>query len=164
MPAGLRSQTPMNQTAAKPNLAMASHSAEGTELKSTEVPVFRLSSESQTQVLISYNVGYRGQMDMITTSSTILSKCGTAGAPVTGLTNYIPTAIIPLRLETHRYRTAVQSRTCPNPRQASASSSGPQVRSTWPLRERLEFLQCRPILETALFPLVILPPASPDHP
>src|SRR5271157_5482422 len=69
MPAGLRSQTPMNQTAVKPNLAMASHSAEGTELKSTEVPVFRLSSESQTQVLISYNVGYRGQVDKVIPSS-----------------------------------------------------------------------------------------------
>ena len=55
----------MNQTASKPNFAMASHSAEGTELKSTYVPIFRLSSESQTQVLISYKVGYCGQIDMI---------------------------------------------------------------------------------------------------
>src|ERR1700683_452847 len=68
MPAGLRSQTPMNQTASKPNLAMASHSAAGTQLKSTGVPVFRLSSESQTQVLISYSVGYRGQTDMLVAS------------------------------------------------------------------------------------------------
>src|ERR1700739_2329165 len=65
MPAGLRSQTPMNQTASKPNLAMASHSGEGTELKSTGLPAFMLSSESQTQVLISYKVGYCGQMAMI---------------------------------------------------------------------------------------------------
>src|SRR5271157_4661777 len=48
---------------------MASHSAEDTELKSTEVPVVRLSSESQTQVLISYNVGYRGQVDKVISSS-----------------------------------------------------------------------------------------------
>jgi hypothetical protein len=58
----------MNQTASKPNLAMASHSAAGTELKSTDVPVFKLSSESQTQVLISYSVGYRGQTDMVIAS------------------------------------------------------------------------------------------------
>src|ERR1700691_5952561 len=64
MPAGLRSQTPISQTASKPNLAIASHSSEGTLPKSTEVPVLRLSSESQTQVLISYSVGYRGQVDM----------------------------------------------------------------------------------------------------
>src|SRR5271165_3283724 len=68
IPAGLRSQTPMNQTASKPNLAMASHSAEGTELKSTEAPVFRLSSESQTQVLISYSVGYRVHLGIVITS------------------------------------------------------------------------------------------------
>src|SRR5580704_10386111 len=68
IPAGLRSQTPMNQTASKPNLAMASHSAESTEPKSTEVPVFWPSSESQTQVLISYNVGYRGHIDMLVPS------------------------------------------------------------------------------------------------
>jgi hypothetical protein len=66
MPAGLRSQTPMSQTASKPYLAMASHSAAGTELKSTDL--FWLSSESQTQVLISYSVGYRGQMDMVISS------------------------------------------------------------------------------------------------
>ena len=64
--AELRSQTPMNHTASKPYLAMSSHSEEGTELKSTDIPVFRLSSESQTQVLISYNVGYLGQSDMVT--------------------------------------------------------------------------------------------------
>src|ERR1700733_11014384 len=64
MPAGLRSQTPISQTAAKPNLATASHSTEGTLPKSTEVPVLRLSSESQTHVLISYSVGNRGQLDM----------------------------------------------------------------------------------------------------
>jgi hypothetical protein len=34
----------------KPNLAMVSHSAEGTEFKSTDFPSFSLSSESQTQV------------------------------------------------------------------------------------------------------------------
>src|SRR5271157_4504675 len=68
MPAGLRSQTPINHTASKPCLAMASHSAEGTERKSMVDPYFRLRSESQTQVLISYNVGYRGQADKVITS------------------------------------------------------------------------------------------------
>src|SRR5438876_6966881 len=60
-PAGLRSQTPINQTASKPNAAMASHSVEGSEDKSRFFPYFCLSSESQTQVSISYNVGYLGQ-------------------------------------------------------------------------------------------------------
>jgi len=42
---------------------MASHSAEGTEDRSIFFPYFRLSSESQTQVLISYKAGYLGQTD-----------------------------------------------------------------------------------------------------
>src|SRR5215831_18705465 len=65
MPAGLRSQTPMNQTASKPKAAMASHSADGTELKSTSLPALVLSSLSHTQVLISYKVGYRGKVAML---------------------------------------------------------------------------------------------------
>src|ERR1700739_170916 len=64
MPSGLRSQTPMNHTASKPNAARASHSAEGTQDKSRLFPCFCDSSESQTQVLISYKEGYRGQLDM----------------------------------------------------------------------------------------------------
>src|SRR5271165_945796 len=63
--AGLRSQTPISQTASKPNLAMSSHSAEGTEPKSTAFPYFCFRSQSQTQVLTSYSVGYRGQNDML---------------------------------------------------------------------------------------------------
>src|ERR1700733_10894221 len=46
-------------------MARASHPASGTELKSTALPTCKLSSESQTQVLISYSVGYRGQADMV---------------------------------------------------------------------------------------------------
>ena len=53
MPAGLRSQTPISHTASNPCAASASHSAAGTEPKVTELPAFVLSSESQTQVLIS---------------------------------------------------------------------------------------------------------------
>src|SRR5271157_1541964 len=68
MPSGLRSQTPINHTESKPGLAMASHSAEGTELKSMVEPYLWLRPESQTQVLISYNVGYRGQADKVITS------------------------------------------------------------------------------------------------
>jgi hypothetical protein len=88
-------QTPMNQTASKPNLAMASHSAEGTELKSTELAVFWLSSESQPQELISYKVGYWGQMDMIISSfgssfAICYRRC--AGEPVSY--KDIPRAII----------------------------------------------------------------------
>jgi len=48
----------MNQTASKPWEAIASHSADGTVEKSTSVPYFRLSSESHSQVLISYKNGY----------------------------------------------------------------------------------------------------------
>src|SRR5271157_4781377 len=89
MPAGLRSQTPISQTASKPKAAMASHSAEGTELKSTDVPVFRLSSESQTQVLISNNVGYRGQVKVISFSVRPANQQLTAGHRV-----YYSTTII----------------------------------------------------------------------
>ena len=53
MPAGLRSQTPMNQTASKPREAMASHSSAGTVPSSTRLPSFRPSSASHTQALIS---------------------------------------------------------------------------------------------------------------
>src|SRR5215510_5755118 len=59
MPAGLRSQTPINQTASKPWEAIVSHSADGTDERSTSRPYFRLNSESHTQVLISYRHGYR---------------------------------------------------------------------------------------------------------
>jgi hypothetical protein len=55
----------MSQTASNPNLATASHSVECTEPKSMCLPAFRLSSESHTQVLISYKVGYCGQMVML---------------------------------------------------------------------------------------------------
>src|SRR5439155_25930798 len=61
--AGLRSQTPIYPTASKPNAAIASHSVEGREDKSRFFPYFCLSSESQTHVSISCNVGYRGQTD-----------------------------------------------------------------------------------------------------
>ncbi len=44
---GLRSQTPMNQTASKPNAVIASHSVSGTEPRSTGSPFFRLSSAGQ---------------------------------------------------------------------------------------------------------------------
>src|SRR5271157_2759136 len=64
IPAGLRCQTPISYTASKPKAAMASHSAAGTEPRSTGLPAFLLSSESHTHVLISYTVGYRGQLDM----------------------------------------------------------------------------------------------------
>ena len=53
---GDSSPTPINQTASKPSLARASHSSKGTLPKSTDTPVLRLSSESQTHVLISYSV------------------------------------------------------------------------------------------------------------
>jgi hypothetical protein len=49
------SQTP-KQDGIETDLAMASHSSKGILPKSTNVPVLRLSSESQTQVLISYGV------------------------------------------------------------------------------------------------------------
>src|SRR5271157_1491061 len=91
MPAGLRSQTPISQTASKPYAAMASHSAEETELKSTELPCFWLSSESQTQVLISYNVGYRGQVDkVISSSDRPANQQLTAGHRVLLFTNHYP--------------------------------------------------------------------------
>jgi hypothetical protein len=64
-PAGLRSQTPINQTASKPILAIASHSAEGIELKSMVAPYFFLMLESQTQVLVSNIDGYGGQVDIV---------------------------------------------------------------------------------------------------
>ena len=53
IPAGLRSQTPISQTASKPSAAIASHSPPGTVARSTGAPSRRLSSSSQTQVLIS---------------------------------------------------------------------------------------------------------------
>ena len=53
IPAGLRSQTPMNQTASKPQEAIRSHSSGGTVARSTGRRYFRPSSPSQTQVLIS---------------------------------------------------------------------------------------------------------------
>src|SRR3954452_15819485 len=62
MPTGLRSQTPISQTASKPNSARASHSEEGIEPNSTKVPYFSLSSESQTHVLISNTVGFKAQL------------------------------------------------------------------------------------------------------
>src|SRR5262249_32426730 len=42
---------------------MASHSPAGIDDKSICRPYFRLKSESQTQVLISYSLGNRGQAD-----------------------------------------------------------------------------------------------------
>src|SRR5262245_16085361 len=65
MPLGLRSQTPISHTASKPNSAMASQTSGGTEPRSTEVPDFRLSSDIQTQVLISNTLGYRGQPGIV---------------------------------------------------------------------------------------------------
>src|SRR5947208_3040545 len=59
----------MSQTASKPKLAMASHSVAGTELKSMRAPVFSPSSVSQTQVLISYRLGFLGQIDITTSAS-----------------------------------------------------------------------------------------------
>ena len=53
IPAGLRSQTPMNQTASKPREAIRSHSAVGTVASVAGLPCFWPSSRSQTQVLIS---------------------------------------------------------------------------------------------------------------
>jgi hypothetical protein len=53
MPAGLRFQTPISQTASKPSDAIDSHSTSGTLARSTVAPARRLSSSSQTQVLIS---------------------------------------------------------------------------------------------------------------
>ena len=53
IPAGLRSQTPISQTASKPSAATASHSRPGTLARSIAAPSRRLSSSSQTQVLIS---------------------------------------------------------------------------------------------------------------
>ncbi len=53
IPAGLRSQTPISQTASNPSTAIASHSCPGTPARSIAVPSRRLSSSSQTQVLIS---------------------------------------------------------------------------------------------------------------
>ena len=52
-PAGLRSQTPISQTASNPSEAIASHSDSGTPARSTGLPSRRLSSSSQTQVLTS---------------------------------------------------------------------------------------------------------------
>src|SRR5580658_9502128 len=109
MPAGLRSQTPMNQTASKPNLATASHSTEGTELKSTCVPVFRLSSDNQTQVLISYKVGYRGQIDMI------IASLGSSFTPLAPFVAWVTTAL--WYSKTHLSTTEVfggRSRNCQN--------------------------------------------------
>src|ERR1700757_4044180 len=63
MPAGLRSQTPTSHTASKPYAEIVSHSADGTEARSTFLPYFWLSSESHTQVLISYKLGNRGHTD-----------------------------------------------------------------------------------------------------
>jgi hypothetical protein len=53
IPAGLRSQTPISQTMSKPSAAIASHSLAGTLARSIAVPSRRLSSSSQTHVLIS---------------------------------------------------------------------------------------------------------------
>ena len=53
IPAGLRSQTPMSQTASKPSAAIASHSAAGTPASPIFLPSRARSSSSQTQVLIS---------------------------------------------------------------------------------------------------------------
>jgi len=55
IPAGLRSQTPMSQTASKPSAATRSHSLAGTPASpacSSSAPCAR-SSSSQTHVLIS---------------------------------------------------------------------------------------------------------------
>jgi hypothetical protein len=70
----------MNHTASKPNLATASHSAAGTEPRSIDAPLFKLSSESHTQVFISYSVGYRGQPDITISSLAIASRMGTEAA------------------------------------------------------------------------------------
>ena len=62
---------------------MASHSAEGTEDKSTVVLYFLLSSESHTQVLISYRVGYRGQDAVL--ASVALTVISPNGVPARNL-------------------------------------------------------------------------------
>jgi len=53
IPAGLRSQTPISQTASNPSAAIASHSAAGTPASPIFFPTRARSSSSQTQVLIS---------------------------------------------------------------------------------------------------------------
>ena len=53
IPAGLRSQTPISQTASKPRAARASHSAAGTSPSPTGPPARALSSPSHTHVLSS---------------------------------------------------------------------------------------------------------------
>ncbi len=52
-PAGLRSHTPINHTASKPESAMASQCSAGTVDKFTDAPAFALSPVSQGHVLIS---------------------------------------------------------------------------------------------------------------
>jgi len=49
----LRSQTPISQTASKPNFAIASHSVAGTEPKWMGRPILEPIEESHTHVLIS---------------------------------------------------------------------------------------------------------------
>ena len=53
VPAGLRRQTPISQTASNPKEAMDSHSSGGTLDNVMGLLYLRLSSASQTQVLIS---------------------------------------------------------------------------------------------------------------
>ena len=53
IPAGLRSQTPISQTASNPSAAIASHSLAGTPARPIFLPSRGRSSSSQTQVLIS---------------------------------------------------------------------------------------------------------------
>src|SRR5882672_24602 len=62
----------MNHTASRPKAAIASHSPDGTLDKSMFFPYFSASSETHTQVLISYKEGYRGQADA--PGSTILGS------------------------------------------------------------------------------------------
>ena len=47
------SGTPMTQTALNPSAAIWSHSSSGSEASVIQLPVFRLTSSSQTQALIS---------------------------------------------------------------------------------------------------------------
>jgi hypothetical protein len=47
----------MSQTASNPYAAIASHSGDGTEERSIDLPYLSERSESQTQVLISYRLG-----------------------------------------------------------------------------------------------------------
>ena len=63
-PAGLRSQTPISQTASTPRAASSSQRCSGTLPSVMGAPWRRLSSFSQTQLLISYTMGWAGRVDI----------------------------------------------------------------------------------------------------